>query len=70
MLHCATKVVSHSSVAQWYAFNNLFCIYNVDGHMNFVVMIFARKNKFYLFTNLFSPRYQYTRIHGYWIVNH
>ena len=29
------------------------------------VMIFARKNKFYLFTNLFLPRYQYTCIHVY-----
>ena len=25
----AIKVVSHSSVALWYAFNNLFCIYKV-----------------------------------------
>ena len=29
MLLHATKVVSHSSVALWYALNNLFCIYKV-----------------------------------------
>ena len=29
MLVRATKVVSHSSVTLWYAFNNLFCIYKV-----------------------------------------
>ena len=33
----------------------------MDGHkdMNFV-MIVAQKKKFYLFKNIFSPRYQYT----------
>ena len=29
MLLRATKVLSHSNVALWYAFNNLFCIYKV-----------------------------------------
>ena len=29
MLLRATKVVSHSSVALWYAFNNLVCTYKV-----------------------------------------
>ena len=29
MLLRATKVLSHRSVALWYAFNNLFCIYKV-----------------------------------------
>ena len=29
MLLRATKVLSHSSVALWYAFNSLFCIYKI-----------------------------------------
>ena len=40
----------------------------MDGHkdMNFV-MIFAQKNKFYLFKNYFHLDIS---IHGCWIVNH
>ena len=33
MFFRATKVLSHSSVALWYAFNNLFCIYSVQGNV-------------------------------------